>query len=92
MIYKGDCIELITKIESKSIDLILVDPPYNISRKSNFNSYSENTSDKIATKYGNISIDFGDWDKQDLNLDLLFKDYFRMLFWSQIQFSCCLFI
>ena len=56
MILKGDCFELIKKIYNKSIDLILVDPPYQISKSSNFKNYSKSASKDVITKYGNISI------------------------------------
>lgn len=79
MILQGDCFELIRNIESKSVDLILVDPPYLISRDSNFKNYSENTSKELVTKYANISIDFGDWDKSEIDWDFLFKEYHRIL-------------
>ena len=35
-IEQGDCLELMKDIPDKSIDLILTDPPYIISKKSNF--------------------------------------------------------
>ena len=79
MILQGDCFELIKNVESKSVDLILVDPPYLISRDSNFNKYSDETSKEMANKYGNISIDFGEWDKGELDWDFLFKEYNRVL-------------
>lgn len=79
MILQGDCFELIKSIDSKSVDLILVDPPYLISRDSNFKNYSEGTSKEIVNKYSGISIDFGDWDKSELNWDILFKEYNRVL-------------
>ena len=34
-IIQGDCLEVMKEIEDKSIDLVLTDPPYNISRKNN---------------------------------------------------------
>jgi len=46
----------LSDIPDNSIDLILTDPPYNISRKNNFESLNR------------AGIDFGDWDK---NADLL---------------------
>lgn len=52
----GDCLNLLNQVEDNSIDLILTDPPYNISRKNNFKTMGRN------------GIDFGDWDK---NADLL---------------------
>jgi len=79
MILQGDCFELIKNIESKSVDLILVDPPYLISRDSNFNKYSDETSKEMVNKYGSISIDFGEWDKGELDWDFLFKEYNRVL-------------
>lgn len=78
MIIKGDCLDVIKTIESKSIDLVLIDPPYLISRESNFKKSSESTSDDMKKKY-DISIDFGDWDKLELNWDILFKEYYRVL-------------
>jgi DNA modification methylase len=47
----GDCIEEMKKLEEGSINLILTDPPYNISRKNNFHTI------------GRTGIDFGEWDK-----------------------------
>jgi len=79
MIINGDCLEYLKKIESNSIDLILIDPPYLISRPSGFSNYSDNISDDLKKKYGNLSIDFGDWDKIELNWDFLFSEYKRVL-------------
>jgi len=36
MVIGGDCLQNIKKIEDNSIDLVLIDPPYIISKKSNF--------------------------------------------------------
>jgi len=79
MILQGDCFELIKNIESKSVDLILVDPPYLISRPSGFSNYSDDASKELITKYGKVSIDFGDWDKGELDWNFLFKEYNRVL-------------
>jgi DNA modification methylase len=73
-----DCFNYLMQIENNSIDLILTDPPYSISRKSNFDKVSEMASDKIKTKYTSHSIDFGYWD-EDIDLDRLFLEYFRVL-------------
>lgn len=51
-LYNDDCLNILKTIEDKSIDLILTDPPYNISRKNNFN-----------TMKGRTGFDFGEWDK-----------------------------
>ena len=79
MILKGDCFDLIKDIDSKSVDLILVDPPYLISKSSGFSNISDTTSKEMATKYGKVSIDFGEWDKGELDWNLLFKEYYRIL-------------
>lgn len=68
-----DCINILSKIEKNSIDLILTDPPYLISRDSHFTKHSDNT------KFNKISIDFGKWDKEDVNFERLFKEYKRVL-------------
>lgn len=78
MLIFGDCISELYKIKSNSVDLILIDPPYLISRKSNFTNTNINTPGELVSKY-NISIDFGEWDKEELNWDILFKEYYRVL-------------
>jgi site-specific DNA-methyltransferase (adenine-specific) len=78
MIICGDCYLEIKNIQSNSVDLIIIDPPYLISKDSNFKQISDSTSKEMATKY-NISIDFGDWDKSELDWDSLFEEYFRVL-------------
>lgn len=63
-IYCMDCLEFLKEIPEKSVDLVLVDPPYNISQegqqitRSNmkFGAYRRDTS---------IKLDFGDWDKME---------------------------
>jgi len=48
----GDCLSRLKEIPSESVDLVLTDPPYNISKDNNFNTM------------GRAGIDFGEWDKQ----------------------------
>ncbi len=79
MIVHDDCFNYLKEIKNKSIDLILVDPPYLISKSSNFKNYSDKANSDIITKYGKHSIDFGDWDKEDIDWNLLFKEYYRIL-------------
>jgi len=79
MIVNDDCFNYLKEIKTKSIDLILVDPPYQISRKSNFTTYSDKSNSELVTKYGKHSIDFGEWDKEEINWDLLFSEYYRVL-------------
>lgn len=68
----GDCFIELKKIKKNSIDLILTDPPYAISKSSHF------TESNKEYKYEKISIDFGKWDKE-INFDLLFSQYKRIL-------------
>lgn len=79
MILNEDTFEYLSKIEDNSIDLILTDPPYLISRDSNFHKVSDNTKDELKSKYSNHKIDFGDWDKQELDLDYLMQHFYRIL-------------
>lgn len=78
MIVNADCFEYLEKIEDCSIDLILTDPPYIISRQSNFSKVSESATDFIKTKYTKHTIDFGSWDSE-FDLDKLFNEYYRVL-------------
>lgn len=78
MLINGDCFHHLSNIESNTVDLILTDPPYLISRDSNFKKTSDNTPYNLKKKY-DISIDFGDWDKLDINWDFLFSEYYRVL-------------
>ncbi len=78
MIICGDCFLELPKIESNTIDLIIIDPPYLISKDSNFKKISDDTPDDMKVKY-NISIDFGDWDKVNLDWNFLFSEYSRIL-------------
>jgi hypothetical protein len=74
----ADCCHILPQIQKESIDLIIIDPPYLISRDSNFKKFSDSTPDEMRTKY-NISIDFGEWDKEELNWDFLFSNFWRVL-------------
>lgn len=52
-LYNGDCLEVMDKLieEGIKVDMILTDPPYNISKSNNFKTM------------GRTGIDFGEWDK-----------------------------
>jgi site-specific DNA-methyltransferase (adenine-specific) len=54
-IYNIDCMELMSDIPDSSIDFVLTDIPYNISRENNFKTMKDRT--------GRNGIDFGEWDK-----------------------------
>lgn len=55
-IERGDCLELMKKIPDGSVDLMLTDIPFNVSRKNNFQTMKDRT--------GRNGIDFGEWDKE----------------------------
>lgn len=63
---KGDCLELMKDIPDKSIDAVITDPPYNISRENHFSSM------------GRSGIDFGEWDKGFDQVSYL-SEVFRVL-------------
>lgn len=52
MIHRGDAFELIHQIEDESIDLLITDPPYGISRDDAKNAHG----------YGKNGLHFGEWD------------------------------
>ena len=70
------CFDFLPKIETKSINLILIDPPYEISRETNFQSGDLTGTD---TDRFRISMDFGEWDKNFSNLEEVFKQGYRIL-------------
>ena len=70
------CFEYIKNIKDHSIDLILIDPPYEISRDTNFAS-GEKTG-KNTDRF-RVSMDFGEWDKNFDGLELIIKEGYRVL-------------
>jgi len=63
---QGDCLELMKDIPDESVDAVITDPPYNISRENNFSSM------------GRSGIDFGNWDKGFDQVSYL-SEVFRVL-------------
>lgn len=72
MIIFGNCYDKIKDIDDESINAIITDPPYQISRKSGY------TNGKLS-KYKTHTIDFGEWDKIKIDYALLFKEFYRVL-------------
>ena len=66
------CFEYLKNIEGNSVDLVLIDPPYEISRDTGFS----NTS---LDKYKTVSMDFGDWDKSFTGLSIVLSECYRVL-------------
>lgn len=54
----GDAIEILSQLPDESVDLVLTDPPYFISREGLF------LSRKVNGKERGINLDFGEWDRK----------------------------
>ena len=75
--YKNeDCFEYLKTIKSNSIDLFLIDPPYEISRETNFRSGELKGDDRDRFR---VSMDFGEWDENFVGLDEVCKEAYRVL-------------
>jgi len=79
-------LELLSTIENNSVDLVLTDPPYIISKKSGMQSYKDSLENggKVNEKFGKkyaITTDFGEWDSSftidDLRLSI--NEFYRIL-------------
>jgi len=55
ILYCGDCLEVMKEFPRESVDLVLTDPPYNISKETNFSSMRRYNLYR--------GMDFGAWDK-----------------------------
>lgn len=75
-IFCQDCFEFLGDIEDKSIDLIIIDPPYEVSRETNFASGKETGRDVDRFR---VSMDFGDWDKSFWGLEKVIQEGYRVL-------------
>ena len=53
ILYCGDCLEIMKKFPEESIDLILTDPPYQISKKHNFDKMKDRKKKRTGTFFGN---------------------------------------
>ena len=76
----GDCLKLMKDIPDESIDLIVTDPPYIISKKSNF-SVGGSWNNTKDSKYRKTppKTDFGEWDKIPLNLENILTSFYKKL-------------
>lgn len=57
--------KLLKGVEPSSADLILTDPPYAISKKTYFTHLGKKSVKRLA-----VNMDFGRWDKTEINLDI----------------------
>lgn len=76
----GDCFNVLKKIPNNTINLICIDPPYLISRQTNFDKGGawNNNNDKRC-RASPPKTDFGEWDRTELDIIALFKEYYRVL-------------
>lgn len=75
---QGDCLQLLKDIPSNSVDLILTDPPYNIS-KENDNRDRSKLNSAIMRRDKSINYDFGEWDNMERQEFLDFtKEWFSL--------------
>lgn len=70
------CFEYLRTIETGSVSLVLIDPPYEVSRDTNFAS-GEATGRN--TDRFRVSMDFGDWDNNFTGLGDIIKECYRVL-------------
>ena len=71
-----NCFSFLERVESNSVDLVLIDPPYEVSRETNFQSGKAKGKD---TDRFRVSMDFGDWDSEFAGLDEVIKELYRVL-------------
>lgn len=70
------CFDFLPKVETSSVNLILIDPPYEVSRDTNFQSGELKGDDRDRFR---VSMDFGEWDQGFTGLDIVIKECYRVL-------------
>ena len=73
LIEREDFAVFLNGLEKNSVDLILTDPPYTISRKTGFKDV------KNGVKRFAVSMEFGAWDEKQIDLMLLGKSMYHAL-------------
>lgn len=72
----ASCFDWLKTIPANSVDLVLIDPPYEVSRETNFQSGEKTGKD---TDRFRISMDFGEWDFGFSGLDSVIMECYRVL-------------
>lgn len=70
----ADYVDFLWALDPGSVDLALTDPPYTISKKTGFQNVGENGVERFA-----VSMDFGQWDHAQIDLDELAQGLYRGL-------------
>ncbi len=73
-----DCFKVLPKIADNSVDLILTDAPYLISARGSTFDNAPDKTEYIKT-YKKYVTDFGDWDKDEFDLQTLVNQCYRIL-------------
>ncbi len=77
MYEKIDALSFVKKLEKASVNLVLTDPPYAVSRKTNFQSGPLTGDDRDRFR---VNYEFGEWDEVDEPyFRELLKEYYRVL-------------
>lgn len=71
ILFNQSCFDFLPSIEEGSVDLVLIDPPYEISRSTNF-------INKGMDRF-HVSTEFGKWDEGFEGLNVVLKECFRVL-------------
>ena len=79
---RADFLEAVPRLDDESVDLFLIDIPYNISKENNFRTMKD--------RENRVGIDFGEWDKgfDESTLDCLIpklKKGGAVLVWSSFE-------
>lgn len=71
-----NCFDYLKTIQDNSVSLVLIDPPYEVSRDTNFASGDLTGKD---TDRFRVSMNFGDWDSNFTGLDTIIQECYRVL-------------
>jgi len=93
-IYCCDCLEGLKRLQDNSVDLVVTDPPYNVSQNEK-ELIRETLKSPMFCRKTSIKLDFGNWDKMEekeflLFTEMWFKEVSRILKpagWCFIFFS-----
>ena len=70
----SDYADFMRDVQTGTVDLVLTDPPYSISRKTGFNVVGPRSVERFA-----VSMDFGAWDHEEIDLKTLCAECQRAL-------------
>jgi DNA modification methylase len=72
-IEQNDFVCFMNGLQKNSVDLVLTDPPYTISRKTGFSQV------KTGVQRFAVSMEFGEWDTKQIDLDKMAQGMYRVL-------------